>query len=316
MHAWQYHRYGGPEVLSLGPWPTPPLGPGQVRVQVRAAALNPLDVQVRRGALRWIVAGGLPRVPGGDMAGEVLETGPGVRGLVPGDRVFGMTPNRRGAAMAEEVVIAAGAVAKLPPGLDFVAAAALPLAAQTALQGLRDLGRLRPGQRVLVNGASGGVGIHAVQIARAYGAEVLAVCSHRNVELLHSLGIETVIDYTQTDLLRLPAGGLDQFFDAYGNYRWGRVRHLLRPGGRYVTTIPQPNRWRDQALSYLSRRPARVVVVRSRTRDLDTLSGLIAAGHLRPVVDRVYPWEEAVAAYRYLESHRARGKVVLRLPGG
>lgn len=316
MKALQYHRYGGPEVLTLGEWPSPRLGPGQVRVRVRAAALNPLDTQVRRGKLRLVVRGGLPRIPGGDLAGEVLAVGAGVRAFAPGDRVYGMTPNRIGAAMAEEVVLRARALAAMPAGLTFVAAAALPLAAQTALQGMRDLGQLREGMRVLVNGASGGVGIHAVQIALAYGAEVTGVCSYRNLERLNRLGVSSLIDYTRTDLTQQAAGSFDLFFDAYGNYRWGRVRHLLRPGGRYVTTVPAAANFRDHLLSYLSRRPARVVIVRSRTHDLDLLSNLVAAGHLQPVIDRVYPWEEAVAAYRHLESRRAQGKIVLRLPGG
>jgi len=277
-----------------------------VRVRVHAAALNPKDVLLRKGKMRWLPAGSLPRIPGYDFAGTLLDAAPG---LPAGAEVFGMLQRNSGGAYAEILSAPPGELAALPTSLSMAEAASLPLAGQTALQALRDELGVTPGQRVLLNGASGGVGTLAVQIAKALGTRVVAVCSARNGERVTELGADRVIDYTSED----PAAerGLDHVFDIYGNLPWPRAKAMLRPGGRYCTTVPGPGAVARGALRRVGLHRAALVVVRSRRADLEQLSRWITSGQLRPVVDRTMPWTEAYAAHEYLETRRARGKVVL-----
>jgi NADPH:quinone reductase-like Zn-dependent oxidoreductase len=315
MRAIFHQRFGDVSVLQSGEIAEPRLRDDELRVQVCAVALNPLDVELREGKMRWLYGRRFPMIPAHDFAGEVLETGKKVMDFVPGDAVYGMRRNGRGGAWADQLVVHATEAALKPPGIDYVQAAAIPLAAQTALQGLRDEGRLQAGQRLLINGASGGVGVFAVQIAKILGAHVTAVCSHRNAERVSKLGADEVVDYTQTRPETLSAR-FDLIFDVYGNKRFSKIRHLLQPQGRHVSTIPSPANFFAQYRSLLNRQRARVVVVRSRRTDLDQLSAWVAAGELQPVVDRVYAWNKAAEAYSYLETRRASGKVVARRAEG
>jgi NADPH:quinone reductase-like Zn-dependent oxidoreductase len=191
-------------------------------------------------------------------------------------------------------------------------AAAVPLAAQTALQALRDSAQLKPGQKVLINGASGGVGVFAVQIAKILGAHVTAVCSHRNVDLVHELCADRVIDYTKTELVELPER-FDAIFDVFGNYRFDKLKHLLTPQGTYVHTIPSSRIFQDIARTFVRRKRAKLVIVKSRRAQLDWIRQQIDAGSLRVVVDRFFSLDEAAEAHRYMETKRARGKVVLEV---
>ena len=315
MLAARVHRYGPPEVLSFDRMDTPAPGRGEALVRVRAAALNPKDVIVRKGKFRWLTGpeGGrrFPLRVGQDFAGEIVATvgpdpvGTPVFGRLGGLRTFG--------ACATHVLAKHDWYAPRPPGLDDVGAAALPLAALTALQALRDDGRLEAGASVLVNGASGGVGAYGVQLAKALGARVTGVSSARNRELVLGLGAAGHVDYAATELATLDER-FDVIFDAFGNRSPDELGPILAPGGTYVTTVPGPHAVLWQLRSYLGGRRSRLVVVRSRRRDLDFLSRAVEAGTLRPVVDRVLPFEELAAAHAYLETRRARGKVVVTLP--
>ncbi|MCB9656644.1 MAG: NAD(P)-dependent alcohol dehydrogenase [Sandaracinaceae bacterium] len=313
MRAVLVDRYGPPEVLRPAVVPRPVPTRGQVLVRTRFIGVNPKDVIVRKGKFQVVTGKRFPLLVGHDIAGEVVEAGPGAD-LPVGTSVFGMINDFAGRAYAEYAAVDAQSLATAPASVDLRTAAAVPLAAQTALQGLRDEGRVAPGHHVLVNGASGGVGVFAVQIAKLLGAEVTAACSARNAELVRSLGADHVVDYATTPLPEL-ATRFDCVFDVFGNYRFDTLRPLLTPGGTYVQTIPSGRIVRDIARTVLSAQRARLVVVRSHRAQLEWLRAHIDDGTLRVVVDRSFALDDAAEAHRYLETKRARGKVVLHVDG-
>jgi NADPH:quinone reductase-like Zn-dependent oxidoreductase len=277
-------------------------------VRVEACALNPKDVLVRKGKMVWLTGRRFPRIPGYDLAGTLLTE---ADGLPTGTPVYGMVDSHQGRACAQEVVLGVRHVARRPAGLSAIDAASLPLAGLTALQALRDQLGVEPGASVLINGASGGVGTLAVQIARQLGARVTGVCSGRNAELIRELGAHAVVDYTTEDVRALH--GFDHVFDVFGSLPWP-VGPLLAPGGRYCTTIVRPAFLARGALARMGLHRAHFVYVRSRRRDLDQLAAWVDAGALRPVVDRVLDLTAAADGHRQLETRRTRGKVVVRMP--
>lgn len=303
-----HDEYGPPKVLRIDEIAKPPKRHKRVRVKVHAAALNPKDSQVRRGTMWWLIQGHWPRVPGYDFAGELLDD---VDGLKRGEPVYGMIQAHEGGALAEVVSVPPDQLAKKPEGFGMAEAAATPLAALTALQALRDELHLQPGQRVLLNGASGGVGTFAVQIAKVLGAKVTAVCSSDNTELVRGLGADEVVDYKTQDVSELR--GFDAVFDIYGSLPWKLAKKTLVEGGRYCTTIPQVNTVVRGALRRLGLHRAALVVVQSRRSDLNLLREFADAGNLRAVVDQVYPMNQVQQAYEHLDTKHARGKVVLRI---
>jgi len=310
MKAIRYHRYGTPEVLQLDEVPAPVPRSGQVLVRVAAASVNPKDILLRKGRLRLLGPGKPPQIPGNDFAGTVEAVGRGVRSVAVGDSVFGLISGPRTGAYAEKLIASEHEVAPMPVHASVVEAAALPLVGLTALQALRDLAAVRPGDEVLLNGASGGVGTVAIQVAVALGARVTAVCSSRNVALVKKLGAADVIPYDTcplTDVQRRFA----VVFDIFGTCPFRRARPLLLPDGRYVTAIPSPRALARHLAAKLGLGRGFLVLVRSRRADLEQLTRWIARKNLRAVVDRVVPWEEAAEAHRYVETRRARGKVVL-----
>jgi len=309
MRAVVIDRYGGPEVLRITTVPRPVPRRGQVLVRTRFIGVNPKDIIVRKGKFKIATGKKFPLIVGHDIAGEVVEAGLGAD-LGEGDLVYGMINDFAGRAYAEYAAVDCKQLALAPSSIGLEVAAAVPLAAQTALQALRDDAQLQPGQSVLINGASGGVGVFAVQIAKILGARVTAVCSHRNAELVKELGAEEVVDYGRTELANLDAR-FDVIFDVFGNYHFEKLRHLLGPRGTYVHTIPSSRIFRDVARTFVRRRNAKLVVVKSRRDDLDWLRQHIDAGRLRVVVDRSFSLADVADAHRYMETKRARGKVVL-----
>jgi NADPH:quinone reductase-like Zn-dependent oxidoreductase len=281
---------------------------GCCRVRVTACALNPKDVLVRKGSMRWLTGDRFPRIPGYDLAGTLLTD---ADDLPAGTKVYGMVDSHQGGACAEEVVLPFSQVARAPKRLSLLDAAALPLAGLTAMQALRDHLQLRRGQRILINGASGGVGTLAVQLAKAHGAHVTGVCSGRNSERVQSLGADAVIDYTTTDLSELR--GFDAVFDVFGSLPWPEARPLLTKSGRYCTTIVRTAVLARGALATLGLHRAHFVHVRSTREDLDQLRELVAARKVQPVIDRILPLGQARAGHAFIETKRARGKVVIRL---
>lgn len=313
MRAIVYDRYGPPEVLEERELPSPVPGPSQVLVRVKAAALNPKDSLIRKGKFKAATGAAFPKLIGSDVSGVVEAVGAGVSTLRPGDEVFGMRNGFRGVTLAELAVLEADELAPKPKTLSFEEAAALPLTTLTALQALRDLGHVTKGSRVLLHGASGGVGVVAVQVAKALGATVTTTSSERNLELLRGLGADETLDYTKDPGL---TRGRDWscVFDIFGNLRFSKVKASLAPRGVYVTTVPAlRNVVDDVRTRWLPFKRARLVVVKGNRADLEVVAALVAEGKLRPVIDRVLPLSETAAAMAHVETKRARGKVVLRV---
>jgi NADPH:quinone reductase-like Zn-dependent oxidoreductase len=322
MKAIVHSHYGSPAVLRCEEVEAPTPGDDEVLLRVRAASVNPLDWHFMRGTPYFLrLQGGLFKPKdtrlGVDVAGRVEAVGRNVTRFKPGDEVFGVC---RG-ALAEYACAAESALAGKPDNVTFDQAASVPVAALTALQGLRDKGRLRPGQAVLINGAAGGVGTFAVQIARSFGAEVTAVCSTRNVDLVRSLGASRVIDYTQEDFTR-GRERYDLLIDAIGNHSLSACRRVLNPNGTYVIVGGPTGRWMLRLLArvitalVLSRFVTQQLVLIPMKRsqeDLIFMHDLMKAGEVTPVIDHRYTLSETPEAIRYLEKGHARGKVVIAL---
>jgi NADPH:quinone reductase-like Zn-dependent oxidoreductase len=311
MRAMVIDQYGGPEMLHAATVPRPLPTRGQVLVRTRFVGVNPKDVVVRKGKFQVATGKKFPLIVGHDIAGEVVEAGLGAD-LAEGDLVYGMINDLAGRAYAEYAAVDCQQLAKAPSSVELRVAAAVPLASQTALQALRNQARVEPGQHILINGASGGVGVFAIQIAKVLGAEVTAVCSHRNVDLVNELGADRVIDYTETELVDLDER-FDAIFDVFGNYRFDKLKHLLTPRGTYVQTIPSSRIFKDVARTFVRGKRAKLVIVKSRRKQLDWIRQQIDAGSMRVVVDRTFPLDKAPEAHRYMETKRARGKVVLEV---
>jgi NADPH:quinone reductase-like Zn-dependent oxidoreductase len=313
MKAVVIDRYGGNEVAEVRDAPRPTPGPQEVLLRVRAAAVNPVDWKIRSGMLKIFTGRSFPKILGSECAGEVAETGAGVTRFQKGDRVIGYPGIKRLGAFAEYVCVPEQSTFSLPASIPFEQAATLPIAGLTALQALRNLGRIAAGHVVLINGAAGGVGTFAVQIARIFGARVTAVCSAANAELVRELGAGRVIDYRREDFTQ-DADRYDLIFDAVSKRSFAECKRVLAPHGLYIATLPTPAVLLHQYLTgFLSRKKARAIMVRPNAGDLAWLTGQIAAGRLRVVLDRVYPLDAAREALAYSETGKARGKVVLRV---
>ena len=314
--------YGSPDVLKLEQLAKPTPADDQLLVKVHAAALNPLDWHMMRGSpyiMRMSSGLGAPKDirVGVDFAGTVEAVGKNVTQFKPGDEVFGGADG----SVAEYVVVRESrAVALKPTNMTFEQAASVPVAAITALQGLRDKGGIKPGQKVLINGASGGVGTFAVQIAKHFGAEVTGVCSTRNVELVRSLGADRVVDYTQEDFAKGPER-YDIILDNVGNRSISDLRGVMQPNGRLVIVGGQKGDWIGPLMGVIK---AAIVqpfvdqqlgffIARLNHDDMKLLGELMQTGKMTPVIDRRYALGEAAKAMEYLEAGRARGKVIVSL---
>lgn len=322
MKAITYRCYGSPEVLELADVEIPTPGETEVLVRVKAASVNPLDWHYMRGSPYFMRLGTGIGTPddtrlGVDFAGIVEAVGTGVTKFSPGDEVFGA----RTGAFAEYVLIPEDrAMVRKPPELSFEQAAAMPIAALTALQALRDKGELQAGQKVLINGASGGVGTFAVQIAKATGAEVHGVCSTRNVELVKSLGADRVWDYKTEDYTQSEER-YDLIVDMVSNHSLSKNRRVLNPEGRLVIVGGPSGDWitpLKRPLGAMILAPfvdQQIIVLLARLRqdDLADLATMAASGKVTPVIDRRYSLQEVPAAIRYSEEGRARGKILIEL---
>jgi NADPH:quinone reductase-like Zn-dependent oxidoreductase len=321
MKAIIYRNYGSPDVLRLEEIEKPVPQDNEVLIEVRAASVNPLDFHLMKGTPRVarIMTGLLkPKVtrPGVDVAGVVEAVGSNVTQFHAGDEVLGSCKG----AFAEYVCASEGALVLKPANLTFEQAAAVPVAAFTSLQGLRDKGRIQPGHKVLINGAAGGVGTFAVQIAKSFGAHVTGVCSTRNVEMVRSIGADYVIDYTQEDYTQ-SGQRYDLIFDTVGNHSLSDNRRVLGSKGALVMAGGPTDSLlgillpplRALVMSRFVSQPLVPFLARRRKEDLIIMQELLEAGKVTPVIDRTYPLSEASEAVRYLEEGHARGKVVITL---
>ncbi|USQ77732.1 NAD(P)-dependent alcohol dehydrogenase [Ornithinimicrobium cryptoxanthini] len=320
MRAAVQHRYGPPSVLKSSQIGIPRPGRGDVLVQVGAASVHPGDYFVMTGkpyVLRLVFGFRRPRhgIPGRDLAGVVAAVGKDVTALRPGEEVFGWST---AGTLAEYACVPADHLVPVPANLSVLDAAAVPTSAMTALQALRDIANVQPGQTVLVTGASGGVGSFAVQIAKAFGAEVTGVCSTRNVDLVRSLGADHVIDYTRTDFTRTEKR-YDVILDNVEAQPLAAVRRTLRPTGTLIPNSGRGGRWlgplgrivKARVLSGFTRQQLRPFTSAEKHQDLLTLADLLATGQVTPVIDRTYPLDEAADALRYVGTGHTRGKVVI-----
>jgi len=314
MKAFVYERYGPPETLRMVEVDKPSPGAGEVLVRVRAVSVNAADWHVLRGKPLFSRATlGLLRprhkTLGVDVAGQVEAVGGGVTGFTAGDQVYANLLDHGYGGFAEYVAVPVEVMAVKPATLSFEEAAAVPMAATTALQGLGRHGPIQPGQQVLINGASGGVGSFAVQLATSSGAEVTAVTSTPNLELVRSLGADQVVDYTTTDAL---GGGrrYDRILDTVGNRSVADLRGGLAPSGGKAAVTGFTSVAKLLGVSLRGGKDVAMVQAHVTAKDLELLSELLAAGKVRPQIDRRYRFAELPAAIAYLEQGRARGKVV------
>jgi NADPH:quinone reductase-like Zn-dependent oxidoreductase len=321
MKAAVYTSYGPPDVLHIAEVAKPVPRDNEVLIKVRAAAVNPLDWRLMKGEPRLIRI--MPRLlkmpigrPGVDVAGEVEAVGRNVKQFKPGDAVFGSCP----AAIAEYACASESKIALKPDSVTFEQAASLNVAGLSALQSLR-MGKIQSGTKVLVNGASGGVGTFVVQIAKSFGAHVTGVCSTRNIEMVRSIGADEVIDYTWHDFTTNDQR-YDVILDCVGNHPFSACKRVLSPKGRFVM-IGAPH---DMSMMELMATPIKALLLslfgtqkavmflgKASQSDLIILSELITTGKLKPVIDKCYTLSEAAAAVRHVEEGHARGKVLITL---
>ena len=308
--------YGSPDFFELREINKPAIKDNEVLVSVRAAALNAGDLFFMRGVPYMVrLAAGIPRpknyIPGFDVAGHVAEVGRKVTQFKPGDEVFGSGHS----TCSEQVCVKEKNILSKPASLTFEQAAAIPTSALTALQGLRDVGKIKPGQKVLINGASGGVGTYAVQIAKAFGAEVTGVCSTRNLAMVRSIGADHVIDYTTQDFTQ-SGQNYDLILDQVANHSLADCRRSLTPQGTHI-----PNSG-NKGLGYVVKAFISSLFVRQqgstyfsvpKNQDLVVLKKLVESGKVKPVIDKTFPISEISEAFRHLEEVHASGKVVITI---
>ena len=331
MQGYVLTRYRRP--MELREVPEPTAGDGEVLIRVRAAGLNPVDYKTRDGAMRLVMHYDLPVVMGNELAGVVEGVGAGVTRFAVGDRVFARVDHRKMGAFAPYAAVHESLVGKMPESFDFAEAAGLPLAGLTALQGLRDELRVTAGDRVFITGGAGGVGTLAIQLAVWLGAAVATTASPRGETLVRSLGAETVIDY-QKQRFKDVLHDYDGAFDLVGGQDLKDSFDILKRGAKTVTIagVPEPTTARVDlglgplltagvwAISAQIRRQARrsgvgyrFLLMHPSGTDLDLLAGLVDGGQLKPVTDRVFPFQQIADAFAYLEQGRAKGKIVVQL---
>jgi NADPH:quinone reductase-like Zn-dependent oxidoreductase len=315
MKAVVHTKYGSPDVLQLTDVEKPAPKADEVLVKVVATAVNQSDNHLLSGSLRF--GSGLlkPKHPilGSDIAGQVEAVGPHVTQFEVGDAVFGDISAHGRGGFAEYVTVPESALARKPANVSFAEAAAVPMTAVTALQGLRDKGDIQPGQQVLINGASGGVGTFAVQMAKVFGGEVTAVVSTRKIEMVRLIGADHVIDYTREDFTQ-NGQQYDLIFDTVGNRSVAEYARALKSPGRFVTTAFLPALlFRGGRLSKTKGKRMVNMMAKPTQEDLAYLAELLGDGKVKPVIDKCYPLSEVPEALRYLGRGHAKGKIIITL---
>ena len=315
MRAAVINEFGPSVSLALRDVPRPVPGPGQVLIEVHASSVNPIDWKIPGGQMAARYGSAFPMTLGFDASGVVMDVGAGVTGFAPGDVVFARSDVGAGGCYAEYAVLNARTVARKPEELSHADAAAMPLAALTALNGLRDPGQLKAGQRVLVIGASGGVGTYAVQIARNMGAQVTAVCSTPNLALARELGAEQVIDYTREPVL-VAGANYDVIYDTVGAHDLTVARPALSDSGVYLTLVPVPGI--EFFMPGQTRRKSGggyFLVWAPTAADLEILAGWVRERRLKSVIDSEFRLDDISAAHARSKTLRARGKIVVNVKG-
>ncbi|MCL6627168.1 NADP-dependent oxidoreductase [Alicyclobacillus shizuokensis] len=308
MRAVYIEAYGGRDQLKYGELPRPAIGADDVLIEVHAAGVNPVDWKIREGYLKQRLNYTFPLILGWDAAGVVVETGWNVTQFRVGDKVFTRPAIERNGSYAEYLAAPERLVAPIPKNISFEEAASIPLAGLTAWQALVDTAQVRAGDKVLVHAGAGGVGVYAIQIAKAYGAYVATTVSERNLDLVRSLGADVVIDYVQEDFVER-VRDYDIVLDTMGGDVQRRSYDVLKPGGILVSIINPPDP--DTAAKHRVR--AEYFFLEPDGKKLAKLGELVEQGRVRPVVGHVFPLEQAAKAHELSESHHARGKIVLQV---
>lgn len=314
MKAMQFGAFGGLNSLRAVDLPEPVPQTGEVLVEVATTSVNPIDWKLRSGALRWISPLRYSRVPCFDFAGTVVALGPQAERYRIGDRVFGMRPLRQTGAAAERVASHIDHLAAIPHGISYEQAAGVPLAGMTALQTLLRPTAFGPGEKILIVGASGGVGHYAVQIAKTLQSHATAVCSTPNVDWVRQLGADAVLDYTRGETAA-PRPEFDRVVDAVSLGRFQRWRQWLKPGGVYVTLLPRLDLlWHRLMPPRGSNHRSEVVWLKPNLTDLNRLAAWMAEGRLRTIIDDTFPLDALTAAFERSSTGHARGKIIVRIP--
>jgi alcohol dehydrogenase len=332
MKAFVIDRYGSAQVVRAAEMPSPALRDKDVLIQIRAAGVNPLDLKIRDGKLKAILPYKLPLILGNDLAGVVLRVGPSVRGFMPGDEVYTRPSTDRIGAFAELIAVTEEAVAIKPARLTMEEAASLPLVSLTVWQALVERANLKGGQKVLIHAGSGGVGTMAIQVAKHLGATVATTTSTANIDWVKDLGADVVIDYKK-DSFETILRDYDVVLDTLGGETLEKSMRVLKPGGKLISIAgpPDPGFAKEMGANWILRLAMRLISRRIRKMakrhrvgysflfmrasgdQLREIGSLVDAGHLRPVVDQVFPFESTKEALAYVEKGRARGKVVVRV---
>jgi NADPH:quinone reductase-like Zn-dependent oxidoreductase len=313
MKAYYSTAYGGPEVSQYGDFPDPSAGNGQILIEVKAVSINPVDFKVKLGVAKLMSGSKFPRIFGSDFAGIVKSTGNGVTQFKPGDRVYGVTPVIRGkpGALAQLLAVDQKFARAIPGPISFEEAASLPIAALTALNGLRRC-RVAKGKAVLINGGTGGVGHFAIQIAKAKGAIVTATCSEGNVELARKLGADETIGYSKEELAK-EEKKFDAILDAYGKMVLEDVLRLLKRGGIYATTQIKPFLFFSSLLFQLVyAKKLTSSNMRARPEDMDEMERLVIDKKLYPVIEHFFTLDHSAEAFDLAQNGKPRGKIIIR----
>ena len=314
MKAFYSTAYGGPEVSFYGDYPDPVVGEGKVLVSVKAVSINPADYKIKRGDLKTLAGDTFPRILGSDFSGIVKGTGSGVTKFRQGDRVYGMTPVFLGkpGALAELLTVAEKNIRVIPEEMSFEEAAALPAASLTALNGLRNCGNISRKQ-LLINGATGGVGHYAIQIASALGAMVTATCSSENAELARKLGAKEIAGQSSTDLVK-SGKKFDAILDAYGKMEYSDIYRLLKRNGIYASTLRKPSgSLKTFLIRFFYGKKLTDSNMRATPGDYQEIENLFRQKKLFPVIEHKFALEKAADAFKLAESGKHRGKIIVNI---
>jgi NADPH:quinone reductase-like Zn-dependent oxidoreductase len=311
MKAAVIHRWGSPDVFEIVETNQPIPGADQVLIKVIASGLNPVDWKHRKGNHKYMLGQTFPIILGYDVSGEVVETGANISTFKKGDLVFGDLDNKYGGGLAEYAIGSEHCFAKIPANCDPAEAAAYPLVSLTVLRAFRDKANLQKGQTVLINGASGGVGYVAVQMAKLFGANVIAVASSRNKELIEHLNPDKFIDYTKSDLLEANVK-VDLFFDVAGNYSFLKTKRMLNKGGMYLSTLPRPKILVHKMLQvFTANKKVKTVLRKHRASDMKQIAQWISEGKLEMSIDQTFNIDQIKEAHHYSEKGKTQGKCLI-----
>jgi len=313
MRSVIFNKYGGPDVLELTDIDIPELPEDKILIKVFASSVNPIDYKIRKGDMKIFTGKKFPKYAGSDFAGVIEEAEVKVDGYQKGDKVYGFLSAIKGGAYSEFLIADPAKISLMPEKFNFEEAASIPLAALTALQALNYKGNISEGSKVLINGATGGVGSFGIQIAKAMGAEVTGICSEKNIELCKKLGADKVYDYSSDELKR-SGDKFDLFFDAAAKLSFSKSKKYLNSGGVYITTVPGPGVMLRRLFNIIPfTKKAKMILVKPSGVDLTILTGFAMTGEFHPIVENIFDLDKISDAHKLAESGKFRGKIVVKI---